>query len=101
LDKPCEMRQVTSNGRTFVHDLMIEYKVLRKLVFEVLKNSPRLNFTAIVPRVGELAASSDVFPTEEDCRKKSIDYTYYSQRRLNPGDELNVSQIIWDLIVDR
>lgn len=54
-----------------------------------------------IPKVGELAASADIFPTEEDCRKKGIDYSYYKQRRLNPNDELNVSQIIWDLIVDR
>src|SRR5437899_1257423 len=80
---------------------MIEYKVLRKVVFEVLRNHPRTNFTVIIPKVGELAASADTFPTEEDCPKKGIDYSYYEQRRLNPNDELNVSQIIWDLIVDR
>jgi len=80
---------------------MIEYNVLRKLVFQVLRNNPRANFTAIIPKVGELAASADIFPTEEDCRKKGADYSYYKQRRLNPNDELNVSQIIWDLIVDR
>jgi len=80
---------------------MIEYQVLRRLVLEALKAEPDTQYISLVRRVERLAASHNLFPTEDQCRERGIDYTYYKEERLLPTDELNVSQIVWGLIVDR
>lgn len=80
---------------------MIDYQVLRKLVLEALKANPRTQFRRIMSDVSRLAAHYNVFPTQEECQDHKIDYHYYREKRLNPIDELNVNQIIWDFIVDR
>lgn len=80
---------------------MIEYSTLRNLVLEELKNNPQTQYLTIINNVQKLAAKYNVFPTREECKERNIVYTFYEQKRLNPKDELNVNQIIWDLIVDR
>jgi len=80
---------------------MMDYHVLTKLVLQVLKDKPRTQFRQIIEQVALLADRYDVFPTREECEKRGTQYHYYEQKRLNPLDEENLNQIIWDLIVDR
>ena len=80
---------------------MIDYQVLRRLVLEAIKVDPRTQYGNITHSVKQLAVRYDVFPTEEECRERKINYGFYREKRLNPIDLLNVNQIIWDLIVDR
>ena len=80
---------------------MIDLQVLRKLVVQALKNKPSTRFIYIINEVQRLADEQNVFPTREECEKQKIDYSKYQDKRLNPNDELNVNQIVWDLIVDR
>jgi len=80
---------------------MIDYQVLRGLVFESLKANPLTQFEKIMSDVKQLAVRHNVFPTEEECRDHNVDYSYYREKKMNPIDELNVNQIVWDLIIDR
>ena len=80
---------------------MIEYQTLRKLVMQALKKNPRTQFAEIIEEVQRFADMMNVFPTKEECQKNNLEYRYYQEKRLNPIDELNVNQIVWDLIVDR
>jgi len=80
---------------------MIDYQVLRRLVLEALRAEPNTQFVSLVNRVARLADQYNVFPTEDECRERSIDYSYYKEKQLNPIDELNVNEIVWDFIVDR
>ncbi len=80
---------------------MIDYQVLRSLILEALKIKPQTSYHGIMIAVGELAARHNVFPSEEECRKRQVDYRDYKERRLNPIDLMNVNQIIWDLVVER
>ncbi len=80
---------------------MIDYQVLRDLVLEAFKAKPKAQFTSIFSHVQKLAAERNVFPSAEECKQRNIVYTYYEQKRLNPIDEQNVNQIVWDLIIDR
>ncbi|MGB8657925.1 MAG: hypothetical protein WCE90_09100 [Candidatus Zixiibacteriota bacterium] len=80
---------------------MIEHQTLRKLVLQALKKSPSTNLIEITNEVQRLAGEQNVFPTKEECEKDRTDYRYYQNKQLNPIDELNVNQIVWDLIVDR
>jgi hypothetical protein len=80
---------------------MIDYQLLKKLVFEVLKEGIELNDKKIILGVEKLVNQYNAFPTKEDCAQCRIDYRYYQEKRLNPLDELSVNQIIWDLIIDR
>jgi hypothetical protein len=80
---------------------MIEYQTLRKLVLQALKKNPPTQFIEIINEVQRLAGEQNIFPTKEECQKDKTDYRYYQNKQLNPIDELNVNQIVWDLIVDR
>lgn len=80
---------------------MIDYKVLRSLVLEAIKMNPRTQYGNIMRSVEQLAAKHDVFPTEEECRERKVNYGRYQAKRLNQTDELNVNQVVWDLIIDR
>lgn len=80
---------------------MIEYRVLKSLVLEVLKKTSQLQYGDIEREVERLAIQNKVFPTKEECLQRKINYSYYEGGRLNPADILNINQIVWDLIVDR
>ena len=80
---------------------MIEYRLLKKFVLEVIKKTPELQFAHIQHGVENLVAQNKSFPSREESAKAGVDHSYYQRGRLNPVDILNISQIVWDLIVDR
>ncbi|MEQ8192444.1 MAG: hypothetical protein ABRQ39_31045 [Candidatus Eremiobacterota bacterium] len=80
---------------------MIDYDILKKFTLEVLKNKSKTKFDDIIEDVEKLFAKTNTFPTEDECKKKDINYSYYKDNKLNPIDKLNMDQIIWDLIIER
>lgn len=80
---------------------MIKKIVLRKLILEYLKQNPGTQLNSIIIGVGELVKKYDMFPTKEACEKVTTNFMYYADKRLNPIDEININEIIWDLIVER
>jgi len=80
---------------------LIDREVLRELVFEALRKEPRTNCGGIEIYVEETARSRNVFPDAKECQANGINYSYYDQGKLNPGDKLAVREMVWDLIIDR
>jgi len=80
---------------------MIDYDVLRNIVLTTFKENPKLSLIHIIPRIEELAAQLELFPTEEECFQQNCDHSFYRQKKLNPVDTKNVKHIIWKLIRER
>jgi len=79
----------------------IEYNVLKQLVLEVLKkDNGNLQYLTIQSVVTRLIFERKLFPSREECKQRGIAHSY-GLDRLNPSDDLNINQIIWDLIIDR
>ncbi len=79
----------------------MESSILRKLVLEVLKEIKGSQYLVVVAEVQKLAARRNLFPTQEECQKEELNYSYYQGKQLNPSDKLKIQEIIWDLIVER
>jgi len=79
---------------------MIEKNILRALVLEVLSHTPETQVNHVVNAVEGLVAERGLFPSSDDCQRLGIDYHYYQQKQLNPIDNLTISEIIWDLILE-
>lgn len=80
---------------------MIEKRILRNLVLEVLKKTPKTQATSIINDVERLVRGKDLFPSKEECQRLNVDYHYYEQEELNPIDKFNVVEVVWDLIIER
>ena len=80
---------------------MIEKRILRNLVLEVLKKTPKTQATSIINDVERLVREKDLFPSKEECQRLNVDYHYYEQEELNPIDKFNVVEVVWDLIIER
>jgi len=75
--------------------------ILRKLILEFMKENPGTQYNGIMRGVEELTKKHDIFPPEAECKENRIDFSFYRDKRLNPIDELNINEIIWDLIIER
>ena len=75
--------------------------MVRALVLEAIKGTGITQVADVTNRVQKLAGDHGLFPAEEECRERGVDYSSYRQKRLTPLDEQNVSQVLWDLVVDR
>lgn len=80
---------------------MIEKKILRKLVLDVLKGTPKTQINSVINDVERLVEKYDLFPSLEDCQKLGVDYQYYQQKNLNPLDKVQIAEVAWDLIFER
>ncbi len=80
---------------------MIEKHMLRALVLEVLAKTPQTQVVNTINDVERLVVEHDLFPSSDDCQHRGIDYHYYQEKQLNPNDKLTISEIIWDLILER
>jgi hypothetical protein len=80
---------------------MIDKKILRSLVLEVFKKTPRTQVVSITNAVETLVRERDLFPSREECERLKVDYRDYQQSHLNPTDQFTIIEIIWDLIAER
>ena len=80
---------------------MIEKHILRALVLEVISHEPQTQIANVVNNVERLVAERGLFPSENDCQHRGVNYQPYRERQLNPTDKLIISEIIWDLIQER
>ena len=49
----------------------------------------------------KLVADLALFPSEDDCQRRGINYQPYREKQSSPVDKLTLSEIIWDLIQER
>jgi hypothetical protein len=80
---------------------VIDAELLRSLILEHLKKSPQTQFSYIQTAVRDLLAKQGAFPSEDECKKNGLDYTFYRGKQLNPQDQNVIRDIVWDLIVER
>ncbi len=80
---------------------MIEKHILRALILEVLSKTPQTQIVGTINDVERLVAERNLFPSLDDCERLGVEYSYYQQKKLNPTDGLTISEIIWDLIIER
>lgn len=80
---------------------MIEKHILRALVLEVLNRTPQTQIVSAINEVERLVAERGLFPSAGDCQRAGVDYKYYQHNTLNPIDKRTITEIIWDLIVER
>jgi hypothetical protein len=81
--------------------MMIEKQILRNLLLEVLKRTPKTQATSITNEVEVLVRKYDLFPNLEDCQRLGVDYHYYEEKNLSPLDMSHILEVIWDLITER
>jgi hypothetical protein len=79
---------------------MIEKRVLRALILELLKRTPKTQVNHIIGEVEKLLVERKLFPTSDDCQRLGVDYKYYERQLLHPQDRLTISEIVWDLILE-
>ena len=72
---------------------MIEKKILRKLVLDVLKGTPETQINSVINDVERLVEKYDLSPSLEDCQKLGVDYRYYQQKNLNPLDRVQIAEV--------
>jgi len=80
---------------------MIEKHMLRALVLEILSKTPKTQINHVISDVERLVAERNLFPSLDDCERLGIDYRYYKEKQLNPIDNLTISEVVWDLILER
>jgi len=81
---------------------MIEYSVLRSLILELLSEQETGVYNdSFVEAICERARERAVFPSEQECQARGVDYNFYRNARFSPADVLSIYQIIWDLAVER
>ena len=59
---------------------MIEKKILRSLVLDVLRKTPHTQATSIENDVEKLVKERDLFPSKDECERVKVDYNDYRQR---------------------
>ncbi|HUV56051.1 MAG TPA: hypothetical protein VMV84_02340 [Dehalococcoidales bacterium] len=79
---------------------MIEKNILRALVLEILSQMPKTQINHVIGAVERLVAERGLFPSSDDCQRLGVDYQSYQQKQLNPIDNLTISEVIWDLILE-
>ncbi|MFA5317389.1 MAG: hypothetical protein WC369_08215 [Dehalococcoidales bacterium] len=77
---------------------MIEKQIIRALVLEVIGKMPKTQINHIITAVEELVKEQGLFPNEEECQSKGINYQPYREKQLSPDDTLTINEVIWDLI---
>ena len=80
---------------------MIDKQILRALVLEFLGQTPKTQLVEAVNAVEGLVIERDLFPSREECERLQIDYHYYEAKQLNSVDRFAISEIVWDLIIER
>lgn len=71
---------------------------LRKLALQAFVRSPTTQFESLKKAVAELADG----PGSQDAgRTGGPGVTYFSEPRLSHGDEADLQEVVWDLIVER
>jgi hypothetical protein len=79
----------------------IKKSVLRSFIYESLKSNPETNYHRLVKDVWDLTVQKDAFPTEKECLENEINFHNYKEKQLNPIDNMNINEIMWDLIIER
>ena len=77
---------------------MIEKNLLRTLVLELLGRVDHEQMNHVINEVEKLVVDRALFPSEDDCERRGINYRPYREKQLSPIDRLTLSEIIWDLI---
>jgi hypothetical protein len=80
---------------------MIDKTILRSLVLEVFKKTPRTQATSIINDVERLVKERDLFPRKDECERLKVDYNDYQQKHLNPTDRFTILEVIWDMVSER
>jgi hypothetical protein len=80
---------------------MIDKSTLRKLVIETLLKTPHTQVITIQNDVERLVIQHNLFPTKEECDASGVDYKYYAANTLTRDDKAAITDIIWDLIIER
>jgi len=80
---------------------MIDKRVLRDLILEVMRRTPRTQFNSILNDVENLVIQRDLFPNRGAKPAPNIDARYSRERRLEPADKAQINEVVWDLIVER
>lgn len=80
---------------------MIEKNLLRTLVLELLGRVDHEQMNHVINEVEKLVVDRALFPSEDDCERRGINYRPYREKQLSPIDRLTLSEIIWDLIQER
>jgi len=80
---------------------MIEKRVLRDLIFEVMRRTPRTQFNSIVNEVESLVIQRALFPTAGESQRQDTHARYSGERRLEPADKAQINVVTWDLIMER
>lgn len=80
---------------------MIEKRILRSLVLEILSREPETQVGHVINAVESLVKERNLFPSQEDCERLGKDYQNYKRKLLNPIDNLSISEIVRDLIQER
>ena len=60
---------------------MFDYEVLKNLVITTFTENPRLSVNRIIPRIEELAAQLELFPSEDECYQQDCDNSFYRKKK--------------------